>query len=72
MAYDGWSLACVLGSRVWKAGLACRPLSETIADTWDWLRREDPVPHERAAEMGLDPQKEWQLLAVWRKHLAGR
>jgi 2'-hydroxyisoflavone reductase len=62
----------VASDRAWNAGLACRPLSETIADTWDWLRREDPVPHERAAEMGLDPQKEQQLLAAWRKHLAGR
>jgi nucleoside-diphosphate-sugar epimerase len=62
----------VSSDRAWKAGLACRPLSETIADTWDWLCREDPVPHERAAEMGLDSQKEQQLLAAWRKHLAGR
>jgi 2'-hydroxyisoflavone reductase len=53
------------------AGLTCRPLGETIADTWDWLRREDPVPHERAAEMGLDPRKEQELLAAWREHLAG-
>jgi 2'-hydroxyisoflavone reductase len=62
----------VSSERAWDAGLACRPLSQTIADTWDWLRREDPVPHERAAEMGLDPQKEQQLLTAWREHLAGR
>jgi 2'-hydroxyisoflavone reductase len=54
------------------AGLTCRALSETIAGTWGWLRREDPVPHERAAEMGLEPRKEQQLLAAWREHLAGR
>jgi nucleoside-diphosphate-sugar epimerase len=54
------------------AGLTCRALSDTVADTWDWLRREDPVPHERAAEIGLEPQKEQQLLAAWHEHLARR
>jgi nucleoside-diphosphate-sugar epimerase len=62
----------VSSDRARNAGLTCRPLKQTIADTWDWLRREEPVPHERAAEMGLDPQKEQQLLAAWREHLAGR
>jgi nucleoside-diphosphate-sugar epimerase len=62
----------VSSDRAWDAGLACRPLGQTIADTWDWLAQEDPVPHERAAEMGLDPQKEQLLLTAWREHLAGR
>ncbi len=62
----------VSSDRARDAGLTCRALTQTIADTWEWLCREDPVPHQRAAEMGLDPQKEQQLLAAWREHLAGR
>jgi len=49
------------------AGLTCRPLSETVADTWEWLRREDPVASERQAEHGLDRHKETALLAAWRR-----
>lgn len=62
----------VLSERAWTAGLTCRPLHETVAETWNWLRREDPVPHERAAEIGLSAVKEERLLAAWRKHSAGR
>jgi hypothetical protein len=53
-------------------GLSCRPLPETVAGTWEWLHREDPVPHERATEMGLDGTKEERLLAAWREHAASR
>jgi len=62
----------VSSQRARAAGLTCRPLTETVAGTWDWLRREDPVPHERAAEIGLDAEKEERLLAAWRQHAAGR
>ena len=61
----------VSSERAQAAGLTCRPLPETVAGTWEWLRREDPVPHERAAEIGLDAVKEERLLAAWRKHAAG-
>jgi len=60
----------VSSEHAWATGLSCRPLPETVADTWDWLRREDPVPHERATEMGLDAVKEERLLAAWREHTA--
>ena len=60
-------------SRAHHAGLACRPLRETIMDTWRWLQVEQPVPHERQAEHGLDPAKESRLLAAWEAHaLRGR
>jgi nucleoside-diphosphate-sugar epimerase len=62
----------VSSQRAWAAGLSCRPLPETVAGTWDWLRREEPVPHERAAEIGLDAVKEERLLAAWREHAASR
>jgi nucleoside-diphosphate-sugar epimerase len=55
----------VSSARATRAGLTCRSLPDTIADTWDWLGREQPIPHERASEIGLDPAKEQRLLAVW-------
>ncbi|MGL5866777.1 MAG: NAD-dependent epimerase/dehydratase family protein [Dermatophilaceae bacterium] len=53
-------------SRAITAGLTCRPLQETVFDTWRWLQVEQPVPHERQAEHGLDPTKEARLLQAWR------
>lgn len=58
----------VLSERAWSSGLSCRPLRDTVTDTWNWLRQEEPVPHERAAEIGLDPAKEERLLAAWGEH----
>ncbi|MFF3159100.1 NAD-dependent epimerase [Streptomyces sp. NPDC057910] len=46
------------------AGLRCRPLAETVADTWEWLRTGGrPVEHPRWAEHGITPEKESRLLA---------
>jgi nucleoside-diphosphate-sugar epimerase len=48
------------------AGLVCRPISETVADTWAWLRSGGrPVAHERFAEHGIASGKEAQLIALW-------
>jgi 2'-hydroxyisoflavone reductase len=50
------------------AGLACRPVEETVRDTWEWLRE---IPeNERSfgtAEIchGISPQKEATILAAW-------
>lgn len=47
------------------AGLRCRPLTETIADTWAWLRAgERGVGHPRWAEHGIAPEKEAKILAA--------
>ncbi|MEN3310392.1 MAG: hypothetical protein V7603_6594 [Micromonosporaceae bacterium] len=47
--------------RAYAAGLVCRPLAETVADTWRWLRDAgDPPP---ARPLGLDPDREAALLA---------
>ncbi|GAB3402858.1 NAD-dependent epimerase/dehydratase family protein [Flindersiella endophytica] len=53
-------------SRAAAAGLECRPLSETVRDTWAWMTAEDDKSpaHERAGEIGLDPAKEQQILAA--------
>ncbi|WP_433496779.1 NAD-dependent epimerase/dehydratase family protein [Sphaerimonospora sp. CA-214678] len=48
------------------AGLVCRPLHETVADTWQWMQAGGaPVDHERFAEHGLSPQRETELLKEW-------
>jgi 2'-hydroxyisoflavone reductase len=64
-----WRLApgtwAVSSTRAASAGLTCRNLEDTVSDTWAWLGREQPVPHERASEIGLDPAKEQRLLATW-------
>ncbi|GIH76564.1 NAD-dependent epimerase/dehydratase family protein [Planobispora longispora] len=50
------------------AGLTCRPVAETVRDTWAWLR---DIPVERrsfgTARMshGIDPDKEAEILAAW-------
>lgn len=62
----------VSARRAQDAGLTCRPLRQTIADTWNWLGNEDPLPHERAAAIGMEPRKEQEMLAAWREHLAYR
>jgi 2'-hydroxyisoflavone reductase len=48
-------------SRARAAGLACRPLQETLRDTTEWAAQTPaPVP----ATIGLDPQREAALLAA--------
>lgn len=46
------------------AGLECRPLTETIADTWQWLSGDGrPVAHPRWDEHGIAPDQETEILA---------
>ena len=50
-------------SAAYKAGLTCRPVQETVADTWAWLQAEgDPQPRTGRPQHGLDPAKEEQVL----------
>lgn len=46
------------------AGLECRPVAETVADTWAWLQAEGwPVPPtNRGGPLGLSPEDEAALL----------
>jgi 2'-hydroxyisoflavone reductase len=49
-------------------GLRTRPLHETVADTWAWVREVDEAgtaPEARPG-IGLDPAKEAAALAAWR------
>lgn len=49
--------------RAQTAGLRCRPLGETVADTWADYQLHPPVSHPRQAEHGMDPDRETHLLA---------
>jgi 2'-hydroxyisoflavone reductase len=50
------------------AGLICRPVSETVRDTWAWMQADD-VQHGddlgRFRNNGIDPAKEQRILAAW-------
>jgi 2'-hydroxyisoflavone reductase len=47
-------------------GLHCRPMEETVADTWAWLQREGTPapPTNRAGDLGLTRQQEQVLLSA--------
>ncbi|MBO9522976.1 MAG: reductase [Nocardioidaceae bacterium] len=47
------------------AGLVCRPMEETVADTWAWLQGEGwPTPPSgRAGSIGLSEEQEQRLLS---------
>jgi nucleoside-diphosphate-sugar epimerase len=49
-----------------EAGLLCRPMEETVADTWAWLQREGtPTPPTgRAGSIGLTADQERRLLGA--------
>ena len=51
--------------RAYAAGLSCRPLRETVADTWAWLSALDGPPPLRddLPAPGLSPERERALLA---------
>ncbi|MEU8168958.1 NAD-dependent epimerase/dehydratase family protein [Micromonospora sp. NPDC049004] len=55
-------------SRAHAAGLTCRPVAETVADTWRWLREVGTVPPRAGrpgrGSVGLDPAREAALLAA--------
>jgi len=53
--------------RAHAAGLSCRPVKETVRDTWGWLLSVDrrPPRNEEAPDTGLDPAKERAALAAW-------
>lgn len=45
-------------------GLTCRPLAETVADTWSWMQDAKSRPaDERATEIGISRDREQRILA---------
>ncbi|MEV6924548.1 NAD-dependent epimerase/dehydratase family protein [Dactylosporangium sp. NPDC051485] len=52
--------------RAHAVGLRCRPLADTVGDTWAWLRDGGrAVEHERFAEHGIAPGKESAITGWW-------
>ncbi|OXS31948.1 SDR family oxidoreductase [Streptomyces sp. XY006] len=53
-------------SRALATGLRCRPVEETVADTWSWLRSIGGVAPQRPDRTvkGLDPEVEAKVLAA--------
>lgn len=52
-------------SRAAATGLVCRPVADTVADTWAWLQRDGlPAQREDRAMHGLPPELEERLLAA--------
>lgn len=50
--------------RAVEAGLRCRPITDTVRDTWKWWSEDGrPVDHPRRAEHGIAAEKETRILA---------
>lgn len=59
-------------ARAFAAGLQCRPLAQTVAETWQWLNSEEhPADYSRSAQYGMDPAREAAIIARWRARGAG-
>jgi 2'-hydroxyisoflavone reductase len=55
-------------SRAEAAGLRCRPLAETVRDTWAWMAADDGAvrrTYQPRRPHGLTQEKERALLAAW-------
>ncbi|MHC3472496.1 SDR family oxidoreductase [Streptomyces sp. 7R007] len=61
-------------SRALATGLSCRPVRETVADTWTWLQRLAGTARTRPdrTAKGLDPEAEAKVLATTRANDTGR
>lgn len=53
--------------RAYRAGLQCRPVTDTVLDTWQWFSALNTTPPIRAGlpTPGLDPEQERRALAAW-------
>ena len=48
-----------------QAGLRCRPVEDTVRDTWAWMQQETlPAQREDRAVHGLPPEIERELLSA--------
>jgi len=59
----------VTGDRARRTGMRYRPLSDTVHDTWLWLKHEAaagraPAPGASPLSLGLDPDREREVLAA--------
>ncbi len=62
--YEALGLHSADSRRAYGAGLTCRPVGETVADTWEWLSALDRVPQrEDRPGPGIPPELEAAILA---------
>ncbi|HKA96864.1 MAG TPA: hypothetical protein VKD66_11420, partial [Streptosporangiaceae bacterium] len=59
----------VAGDRALRTGMRYRPLSDTVHDTWLWLKHEAAAGQARTPgasllELGVDPDREREILAT--------
>jgi nucleoside-diphosphate-sugar epimerase len=59
--------------RAHAAGLHCRPVADTVSDTWDWLSALPAPPPLRPGAMpaGLSPDREREVLRAWADRTRG-
>jgi nucleoside-diphosphate-sugar epimerase len=49
------------------AGLRCRPLPDTVAESWRWMNSSEySADRRRSAEYGMDPTREAAIIDRWR------
>ncbi|MGI8577741.1 MAG: NAD-dependent epimerase/dehydratase family protein [Nocardioidaceae bacterium] len=58
-----WTLAADSTAAL-SSGLAPRPLSETIADIWEWIKQDQPP---LVTGWGISAERETTLLAAWKR-----
>jgi hypothetical protein len=49
-------------SKALSSGLVCRPIEQTVRDTWQWMQHTASAVNERSAEIGLTAEHERQIL----------
>jgi nucleoside-diphosphate-sugar epimerase len=52
-------------ARAHAAGLTCRPIRETVRDTWAWMATAERSVDARSVEIGLDPRREERILGAF-------
>jgi nucleoside-diphosphate-sugar epimerase len=63
--YEALGLHSADTRRAYDAGLSCRPVGETVSDTWAWLSTLDHVPQrEDRPGPGISPETEAAILAA--------
>jgi 2'-hydroxyisoflavone reductase len=64
----------VRSERALDAGLLCRPIAETVRDTWAWLRDAEDLTDDDGLVNGhgIAPEKEAEVLAAWENEAKSR
>lgn len=52
-------------ARAHQQGLRCRPIWQTVHETWEWLAAGAQFNHHRTSHHGIAPEREAEILAAW-------